>query len=417
MAAIHWKSGIGGNFDDPLKWSTATVPGSSDDTLIDASGTYTVESLLTRTLHSLTLAAGATLEIENGSFDLYFFGADTNNGTINVYSDLAVFGALNNTGIIDFFGAPTPTVSPHVVGYLQPTGTNTNSGTIKAINDAEISFNISPAASPVSFTNSGIIEATGGSIITIGGTFGATSSFTNVGTIEALGKGSLVDLFSTSGAIINSGYLAADGGTIQINNPNSVSGSGTAEINSGGTLFIGTSFAENTTFDPGANGALQLGSGAVFTGTLPGLTTGDRIGFSGLPNIGSTLTFDATNDVLTVSNGGYTPTIHLAGSYVASGFQLSPDTSGYAQVTYTPPKQPPVALTDHNLFVEMAELANEAYDKSAEAARARNWHPLTADDLHLASGNQGGVTFFNSQRIIQCFTSGAVTWGSGCVGA
>lgn len=64
MAAIHWKSGIGGNFDDPLKWSTATVPGSSDDTLIDASGTYTVESLLTRTLHSLTLAAGATLELK-----------------------------------------------------------------------------------------------------------------------------------------------------------------------------------------------------------------------------------------------------------------------------------------------------------------------------------------------------------------
>ncbi|MET4176277.1 hypothetical protein ABIB99_007397 [Bradyrhizobium sp. LA6.1] len=336
MTAIHWKSGISGNFDDASKWITATVPSSFDDALIDASGTYTVESSRARTVHSLTMVAGATLEIVNGEFDLDFFGADTNNGTIHVYSDLAVFGALNNTGVIDFFGGPTPTVSPHVVGYLQPTGTSTSSGKIEAINDAEISFNINPVAGPVSFTNNGIIEAIGGSIITIGGTFVATSSFTNVGTIEALGQGSVVDLFSAIGAITNSGHLVADGGTIQINNPNSVSGSGTAEIRNGGTLFIGASFAENTTFDPGANGILQLGFGAAFTGTLSGFTTGDRIDFSGLQYSGSTLKFDPTTDALNVSNGSSSTTIHLSGSYVAGGFNLSADASGYAQVTYAP---------------------------------------------------------------------------------
>ncbi|MDA9475066.1 hypothetical protein XI03_11255 [Bradyrhizobium sp. CCBAU 65884] len=318
------------------------MPGSLDDALIDASGTYTVESLTARTVHSLTMAIGASLEIGIGDFTLDFFGADTNNGTINVYSHLTVFGALDNTGVIHCFGAPIPNVPPHPLAYFQPTGTSTNSGTIEAINDAEISFNISPVNGPVSFTNYGIIEANGGSIITIGGNFGATSSFTNIGTIEALGQGSIVDLFSTSGTITNSGHLVADGGTIQINNPNSVSGSGTAEIRNGGTLFIGTSFAENTTFDPGANGTLQLAYGAAFTGSLSGFTTGDRIDFSGLPYSGSTLTFDPTKDILTVSNGGYALTIHLSGSYVASGFQVSADASGSAQVTYTPAGQPPM---------------------------------------------------------------------------
>ncbi|QHP67434.1 hypothetical protein EI171_08330 [Bradyrhizobium sp. LCT2] len=397
MTAIHWKSGVGGNFDDASNWSTATVPSSSDDALIDASGTYTVESSLSRTVHSLTMAAGATLEIVIGDFDLDFFGTDTNNGTIHVYSDLAVFGALNNTGVIDFFGGPTPTFSPHVVGYFQPTGTSTNSGTIDAINDAEISFNIAPVNGPASFTNYGIIEALGGSIITIGGNFGATSSFTNVGTIEALGQGSSVDLFSTSGTITNSGHLVADGGTIQISNLDSISGSGTAEIRNGGTLFIGTSFSENTTFGAGANGILQLGIGASFTGTLSGFTTGDKIDFSGLQYSGSTLAFDPTNNALTVSNGVNAPTIHLSGSYVGGGFQLSADASGSAQVTYTPPSQSPVNLTDGNLVVEMAELANEAYGKSAAAAIGRNWHAVSATDLHLQPA--GGVTFAFSDGV------------------
>lgn len=397
MTAIQWKSGIGGNFDDASKWSTATVPASLDDALIDASGTYTVESLTARTVHSLTMAIGATLEIGIGDFTLDFFGADANNGTINVYSHLTVFGALDNTGVIHCFGAPIPNVPPHPLAYFQPLGTSTNSGAIEAINDAEIFFNISPVNGPASFTNYGIIEAFGGSIITIGGNFGATSSFTNVGTIEALGQGSIVDLFSTSGTITNSGHLVANGGTIQISNPNSISGSGTAEIRNGGTLFIGTSFAENTTFDPGANGTLQLGSGAVFTGTLSGFTTGDRIDFAGLQYSGSTLTFDPTNDVLTVSNGGYAPTIHLSGSYVTSGFKLSADASGFAQVTYTVPP------ANHPPQIDLAH---------STLSGTINERPSTTGSLALDTAN-GAIAFMEadlSDRPTASVTHLSVTW-------
>lgn len=391
MTAIHWKSGISGNFDDGFNWSTGGVPSASDDALIDATGTYAVEitSPLTQTVHSLTLVAGATLNITNGEFDLDFFGADTNNGTINVYSHLAVFGALDNTGLIDCIGGPTfsPPYSA-VIAYFQPTGTSTNSGTIEAVTGAEISFNITPVSGPSSFTNYGTIEAASGSEITIGGNFGATSSFTNLGTIEALGQNSLVDLFSASGTITNSGYLVADGGTIQISNPNSISGSGTADIRNGGTLFIGTSFAENTTFDPGANGTLKLGLGAAFTGTLSGFTTGDRIDLSDLPYSGSALTFDSLNNGLTVSNGTYSTTIHLSGSYVASGFKLSADASGSAQVTYIAP----VESVNSYIF------DNTVFDQTSDAALLVPWFYffsigatfLTAGDYSTASASYPG---------------------------
>ena len=51
--------------------------------------------------------------------------------------------------------------------------------------------------------------------------------------------------------------------------------------------------------------------------------------------------------------------------------------------------EPPVNLTGSNLVIEMAELANEAYSKSAGAAQAesRNWKPLSAADLNLPASN------------------------------
>ncbi|MGX1412797.1 hypothetical protein [Bradyrhizobium elkanii] len=56
--------------------------------------------------------------------------------------------------------------------------------------------------------------------------------------------------------------------------------------------------------------------------------------------------------------------------------------------------QPNVVLTDSNLVVEMAELANEAYDKSTALAKGRNWHAVSAADLHLqTSGANGNVKY------------------------
>ncbi|MCW2114442.1 hypothetical protein [Bradyrhizobium elkanii] len=56
--------------------------------------------------------------------------------------------------------------------------------------------------------------------------------------------------------------------------------------------------------------------------------------------------------------------------------------------------EPNVSLTDHNLVVEMAELANEAYGNSTAPAVNRNWHAVSAAELSLKdSGIIGGVSY------------------------
>ncbi|MDA9464495.1 hypothetical protein [Bradyrhizobium sp. CCBAU 53415] len=54
----------------------------------------------------------------------------------------------------------------------------------------------------------------------------------------------------------------------------------------------------------------------------------------------------------------------------------------------------PVNLTAGNLVAEMAKLAVESYGKSTAAAVDRNWHAVSATELHLPSkGSQGDVDY------------------------
>lgn len=74
MTTIHWKSGISGYFDVGANWSIGTAPGSLDDALIDAGGTYTVTTSSATTVHSLGLTSGITFDITRGEFTSDFFG-------------------------------------------------------------------------------------------------------------------------------------------------------------------------------------------------------------------------------------------------------------------------------------------------------------------------------------------------------
>lgn len=407
MAAIHWKSGISGFFDSGTNWSTGTVPGSFDDAVIDATGTYIVTTSLPRTVHSLSTAESATLDITGGEFDIGFFGTSTNAGNIEVQSDFEVFGTFNNTGLVEVVGGLT---NPPGHALLQLAGNSTNFGTIEAISGGEITFSLTSRFGAATFTNFGTIGATGDAsdiIIDLDGQ--SPAPFKNSGIIDA-GKGSLVWIFTFGGfaPLTNTGQLIADGGHMLIEDV--VDGSGTAVISNGGTLELRyAGFAENTSFSPGANGTLVIGFGqyadpvgsaASFTGTLSGFTTGDRIDLPGLQfGADTTLTYTSNNirtgGLLYVSDGTYSTTITLAGpSYVPDGFHLADDGSGYAVVTFTPPSQPPVILTDRNLVVEMAELANEAYGNNTDPAVTRNWHAVSAAELNLQdSGIIRGVSY------------------------
>src|SRR5262249_24107939 len=110
MASISWASGISGVWTNASNWSPAVVPGSGDDALIAASGTYVVtipsETVNSITLNnpSATLSSGGALTINNalaigtGTLDvatgvMNVLGAFTNTGTVIDSATLQLFGA------------------------------------------------------------------------------------------------------------------------------------------------------------------------------------------------------------------------------------------------------------------------------------------------------------------------------------
>ena len=54
MVAIFWNTGVSGNWSQKSNWSSGTVPGSTDDVTINATGTYTETVDSTYTVNSLT---------------------------------------------------------------------------------------------------------------------------------------------------------------------------------------------------------------------------------------------------------------------------------------------------------------------------------------------------------------------------
>lgn len=83
MAAIFWNTGISGNWSVATNWSSDTVPGSSDDVTIDASGAYTV-TVDGRAVHSLTFNdPNAIISIPTSNVSLDALSATITGGTID----------------------------------------------------------------------------------------------------------------------------------------------------------------------------------------------------------------------------------------------------------------------------------------------------------------------------------------------
>src|SRR6185312_2012627 len=62
MATITWTGGVSGDWTTTADWSTGTVPGATDDVIIDVAGGYTVTISSAQSINNLTLnAAGVTL--------------------------------------------------------------------------------------------------------------------------------------------------------------------------------------------------------------------------------------------------------------------------------------------------------------------------------------------------------------------
>lgn len=109
MASISWKAGTSGAWTDASNWSPSVVPGTDDDALIGASGTYvvtipgvtanritvadpaaTLSSVDTLTINNALSIAAGTLDIATGTVNV--LGPLTNAGTIIDHGTLLLFG-------------------------------------------------------------------------------------------------------------------------------------------------------------------------------------------------------------------------------------------------------------------------------------------------------------------------------------
>ena len=246
MASISWSSGTSGVWTGASNWSPAVVPGTNDDALIAASGTYVV-TVSSETVNSITLNdPSATL---------------SSGGALTINHALAI-----DAGTLDI-----------ATGVMNVLGPFTNDGTV--IDTASLQL----------FGGYGVadIERIGGS----GGNFALAGSLDNTGgtldgsglsQLRILGLGTIVggtvtgihqEIAGTLDNVTWQGRLDAGNGPTTILNglvatgPNG-SGAGTITLEGGSLVFQG---------DPSLDNAAISGSGAIFVEDTLSLGSGVQI--------------------------------------------------------------------------------------------------------------------------------------------
>jgi T5SS/PEP-CTERM-associated repeat protein len=382
-------------------------------TLPGGTGVATVTGAVTGAITNWSIVVGeagsGTLNIDNGGYvsagnSVYVGvsgGGGTGNGTLSVYG----FGSLLRVGTnlqIGSAGSAVPPPPPVPLagadGLSAGTGTvdATQGGTIQVGNTLSLAGNatvsvdgnssievggtghaaggqlVVDAAGVVSgfgtintaVTNTGLVDATGGTLIINGNVTGTgTVAVENGATLQAGNvSGNTVDVKSGGTA---TGLILGQGATEDVSgiDQSSVVGNGAAEfILAGGTVNDGrVNFGGTLTVENGgtANGLTIAGGTAVIDGTVaspPGVTfTGafgnlvlndlpfaavihgfgffDGIDLTGIAyNHHETVSFAA--GTLTVANGSQTANLTLAGSYTSSDFTLARDYTGGTLVKF-----------------------------------------------------------------------------------
>jgi len=328
MTQIHWKTAVDADFNTAADWSTGTVPGATDDAILDAKGAaFTVTASTNETVNSIQLAKNATLAITGGSFTATNgTGAGVNAGLIAVgdRTSLVLGGSINNSGSITLAGSRYgDTLEIGASG-----GTLTGGGQI-ALNDFS------------------------GNIITGSG---ATATLTNVNnTISGsgqLGNGSMtlineskgvIDASATNNALVlnTSGEVVTNGGLIEATGAGGLNiNSTTVNGSSGGIILAGAGSHVNLatadivggTLTTTGSGVIQtVDGGSVLDGTKFSVTnagTLDLLDRTGLTIQGS-ITNTATGVInLIGSRYGDTLTIGAAGATLAGGAVILNDFGG-----------------------------------------------------------------------------------------
>ena len=198
----------------------------------------------------------------------------------------------------------------------------------------------------------GVINANSKVALTIG--TGATA-ISNAGLIEASNKGKGI----ISSAITNTGTIEANGGTLVLQA--AVTGTGVVNIASGTLEIVNASAAENVGFT-GATGKLVLDQSQSYTGSVSGFSLKGKTSFD-LKDVGFVSATEATfsgtkaGGVLTVTDGTHTAHINLVGNFLSSTFIASSDGAG--GVIVVDPTAPSFMST-HAMVSAMAGLAGSS---------------------------------------------------------
>jgi hypothetical protein len=300
MSQIHWLNPVSGGFTNAADWQGGTVPGASDDAILDAVGaTFTVTSAVSETVDSLQLAANATLSITGGTFDAVAgTGAGANAGVILVGANdtLSLGGVVANSGAITL---DSSTTMGHYAALTLAANTTLTGGGV--VNDAG---QINAAAGGRIVNQNETIIADAETSNGIDSLFNASAA----GTTFVNGRKGLVEidgLLFVGGqqvlSIVNNGSIVCNIGYLDISNTN-ISGSGLISVGHYGHVqFTGAGTVKGQQISLGDEAYAYIGNGAVdYSGTLQ---NAGSIRLAGT----LTLTGDTTlagGGTITLGNGG-----------------------------------------------------------------------------------------------------------------
>jgi len=491
MTTTTWTNPAGGDFNTASNWNSG-VPGPGETALITASGTYTVTSSQLNTIATLEMAKKATLEIEGSAFRLTSgtgtgalagtitvtlngaaepgvlqLGATSastifkNSGTIELLlaADIVVAGTatLIDDGKIVLDGADTiigtgafngtlnngSTSSRHTISGTGTIGdgsltfVNAAKGIIDANGASDTFASQNLDVDTASFTNSGLMEATGTGVLFLqsdvdqsasGKMKTLASTTTSTGAEIALNNASIVngsvsiakgtslqsvvggtDEINTTTPIANAGTIqAVDTSTLILSAvKNTATGDltagansrievaetetgGTANIDAGGEIFFAGPASAKVTFD--GNGVLILNDATKFTGSVAGLSS----------NLGAAIALDnipfADGPIVNPSAHMFTVTDPVTGivdkiNFVGSGNFIAHDGTGALAGT-TLISDPPIgsaSVADTSLLAQsMASIGASGGLAGSGSGGVPGNHGssdfLTANSLHLHHG-------------------------------
>ncbi len=327
---------------------TIGVLGSAFDGTIEGAGTVSVLDG-SETFDGATIAtAGMTIR----GADVTLLGTITNSAIVLVNGG----GLTVGSGGAVLSGSGSWALSnnaANLVTGLAPTDTLTLASALTGagqIGDGQLSLDIQAAGSIDASDTQAMVVDTG------------ATGITNAGLIEATGAGGM----TIESALANNGMLLVSSTTLT--EQDAVSGTGSAEIKSGGTLTFMSAFSENVGFI-GTGGELVLFQSQGYSATVSGFSRSGSTSLD-LRDIGFVSASEATwsGGVLTVTDGTHTAHINLAGRFSGSTFIASSDGHGG------------VLITDPTLLREQVAAGFGASSERGSAAE-----PVTAaaQPLHL----------------------------------